>query len=224
MEGSKKVICDINFFRALKHVCSTRVSARWSTSGLPRRTARTPRLAALRRPSRRLPAAAWLQRAAHGRRRCRPRAGPDDGPAAGHARCPRPADGVASPKTRWVKQNSSRIHKSASLFFSLLFHWMSICLVDPANLLPFQRYLRVFLAATLQSRPFVDIRVYGFKLGAAGASNASYFILLWTCTLYCTLDSIMYRFIIKCTGYCSVADPWHFGVDPDPDPRILASD
>ncbi len=23
---------------------------------------------------------------------------------------------------------------------------------------------------------------------------------------------------------CSVADPWHFGVDPDPDPRIHASD
>ncbi len=22
----------------------------------------------------------------------------------------------------------------------------------------------------------------------------------------------------------SVADPWHFGVDPDPDPRIHASD
>ncbi len=24
--------------------------------------------------------------------------------------------------------------------------------------------------------------------------------------------------------YSSVADPWHFGVDPDPDPRIHASD
>ncbi len=25
-------------------------------------------------------------------------------------------------------------------------------------------------------------------------------------------------------GRGSVADPWHFGVDPDPDPRIRASD
>ncbi len=26
------------------------------------------------------------------------------------------------------------------------------------------------------------------------------------------------------TLFTSVADPWHFGVDPDPDPRIHASD
>jgi hypothetical protein len=26
------------------------------------------------------------------------------------------------------------------------------------------------------------------------------------------------------TDAASVADPWHFGVDPDPDPRIHASD
>ena len=28
----------------------------------------------------------------------------------------------------------------------------------------------------------------------------------------------------KGTGSLSVPDPWHFGLDPDPDPRIHASD
>ncbi len=42
-----------------------------------------------------------------------------------------------------------------------------------------------------------------------------------------TLNNIylfMADFCIKYTIYISVPDPWHFGVDPDPDPRIHASD
>jgi hypothetical protein len=37
--------------------------------------------------------------------------------------------------------------------------------------------------------------------------------------LHCLCEELVLRSISS-----SVADPWHFGVDPDPDPRIHASD
>jgi hypothetical protein len=36
------------------------------------------------------------------------------------------------------------------------------------------------------------------------------------------LSIIKVRYVTRV--FYSVADPWHFGVDPDPDPRIHASD
>ncbi len=45
-------------------------------------------------------------------------------------------------------------------------------------------------------------------------------------------DHLRHRYLLYVTNngglklffYCIVPDPWHFGVDPDPDPRIHVSD